>query len=108
MRARLPHAAGVVVPLVFVVVLLMEGLTRPGCNSWRDKGSSLSTGPGGWMQIGNFIACGLLILVPAAFGCTFLGRNIIIALLTIVADVTVHKTPPGALTEVDAPIQSAG
>jgi len=66
MRARLPHAAGVVVPLVFVVVLLMEGLTRPGCNSWRDKGSSLSTGPGGWMQIVNFIACGLLILVPAA------------------------------------------
>jgi hypothetical protein len=66
MRARLPHAVGVVVPLVFVIVLLIEGLTRPGHNSWRDMGSSLSTGPGGWMQIVNFIACGLLIMVPAA------------------------------------------
>jgi hypothetical protein len=66
MRARLPHAAGVVVPLVLVAVLLTEGLTRPGCNSWRDMGSSLSTGPGSWMQIVNFIARGLLIMVPAA------------------------------------------
>jgi hypothetical protein len=66
MRARLPLAAGVVVPLVFVVVLLIEGLTRPGYNSWRDMGSSLSTGPGGWVQIVNFIACGLLIMAAAA------------------------------------------
>jgi hypothetical protein len=29
-------------------------------------GSLLSTGPGGWMQIANFIACGLLIMVAAA------------------------------------------
>jgi hypothetical protein len=29
-------------------------------------GSSLSTGPAGWMQILNFIACGLLITMPAA------------------------------------------
>lgn len=66
MRARLTLAVGVVVPVVFVVVLLIEGLTRPGYDSWRDMGSSLSTGPGGWMQIVNFIACGLLIMVPAA------------------------------------------
>jgi Protein of unknown function (DUF998) len=65
-RARLPLAVGVVVPVVFVVVLLIEGLTRPGYNSWRDMGSSLSTGPGGWMQIVNFIACDLLIMVAAA------------------------------------------
>ena len=66
MRARLPLAVGAVVPVVFVVVLLIEGLTRPGYNSWRDMGSSLSTGPGGWVQIVNFTACGLLIMVPAA------------------------------------------
>jgi uncharacterized protein DUF998 len=65
MRARL-LAVGVVVPLVFVVVLMIEGLTRPGYNSRRDMGSLLSTGPGGWMQIVNFIACGLLITAAAA------------------------------------------
>ena len=66
MRARLTLAVGVVVPVVFVVVLLIEGLTRPGYDSWRDMGSSLATGPGGWVQIVNFIACGLLIMVAAA------------------------------------------
>ncbi|HEV2372813.1 MAG TPA: DUF998 domain-containing protein [Streptosporangiaceae bacterium] len=65
MRTRLPLAAGVAAPPVFVAVLLIEGVTRPGYNSWRDMGSSLSTGPGGWIQIVNFIACGLLIMVPA-------------------------------------------
>lgn len=55
-----------VVPLVFVIVLLIEGLTRPGHNSWRDMGSSLSTAPGGWMQTVNFVARGLLIMVLAA------------------------------------------
>lgn len=55
-----------VVPPVFVVVLLIQGLARPGDNSWPDMGSSLSTGPGSWMQIVNFTACGLLIMVPAA------------------------------------------
>jgi hypothetical protein len=66
MHAWLPLAVGVVVPVVFVVVLLIEGLTRPGYNSWRDMGSSLSTVPGGWMQVATFIARGLLSIVPAA------------------------------------------
>lgn len=33
MRTRLPRAVGVVVPPVIVVVLLIEGLARPGNNS---------------------------------------------------------------------------
>jgi uncharacterized protein DUF998 len=66
MRARLPLVAGVVTPVVFVAVLLIDGLTRPGYNSWRDMGSLLSTGPGGWVQIANFLVCGLLIMVSAA------------------------------------------
>src|SRR5215831_10030598 len=66
MRARLPLVAGVAAPVAFVVVLLTEGVTRPGYNSWRDPGSALATGPGGWLQTVNFIACGLLITVTAA------------------------------------------
>ncbi|HEV8190000.1 MAG TPA: DUF998 domain-containing protein, partial [Ktedonobacterales bacterium] len=38
------------------------GATRPGYSAWRNYGSSLSTGPGGWMQIVNFIVCGVLTL----------------------------------------------
>jgi len=65
-RARLLLLAGVVAPVAFVAVLLIDGFTRPGYNSWRDMGSLLSTGNGGWVQIASFIACGLLIMVAAA------------------------------------------
>lgn len=54
--------AGAVGPLLFVVVLLIEGATRPGYNSWHSFGSSLSLGSQGWMQIANFIVCGLSAL----------------------------------------------
>ena len=51
---------GVIGPALFVVVLLIEGATRPSYSAWHNYGSSLSTGPGGWMQIVNFIVCGVL------------------------------------------------
>ena len=59
---RLLLWAGAVGPLLFVVVLLIEGATRPGYSAWRTFGSSLSLGDQGWMQITNFIVCGLLTL----------------------------------------------
>lgn len=59
---RLLLWAGTVGPLLFVVVLLIEGATRPGYSSWHNFGSSLSLGNQGWMQITNFIGCGLLTL----------------------------------------------
>jgi hypothetical protein len=55
-------ACGAIGPLLFIVVLLIEGATRPGYSAWHNYGSSLSLGPGGWMQIANFIVCGLLTL----------------------------------------------
>lgn len=59
---RLLLWAGAVGPLLFVVVLLIEGATRPGYSAWHSFGSSLSLGSQGWMQITNFIVCGLLVL----------------------------------------------
>lgn len=59
---RLLLWAGAVGPLLFVVVLLIEGATRPGYNAWHTFGSNLSLGDQGWMQITNFIVCGILTL----------------------------------------------
>lgn len=55
-------AGGVVGPLLFVVVLLIEGATRPGYNAWRTFGSQLSLSDQGWEQVANFLLCGLLCL----------------------------------------------
>ena len=54
--------AGAVGPLLFVAILLIEGATRPGYNAWHTFGSNLSLGNQGWMQITNFIVCGILTL----------------------------------------------
>src|SRR5579859_852507 len=59
---RLLLWAGAVGPLLFVVVLLIEGATRPGYSAWHTFGSLLSLGDQGWMQITNFIVCGILTL----------------------------------------------
>ena len=55
-------AGGAIGPLLFVIVLLIEGATRPGYSAWHNYGSSLSLSDLGWMQIANFLACGLLTL----------------------------------------------
>lgn len=59
---RLLIAGGAVGPLLFIAVLLIEGATRPGYSAWHNYGSSLSLGDQGWMQIANFLICGLLVL----------------------------------------------
>ena len=58
--------AGVVGPLLFIVVFLLEGATRPGYSAWRHYVSQLATGDGGWVQTVNFLVCGALVLVFAA------------------------------------------
>lgn len=60
-------AAGVVGPLLFIVVLLIEGATRPGYSAWRNFGSQLSLSSQGWEQVANFYMCGLLC-IAFAFG----------------------------------------
>ena len=53
---------GAVAPLLFIVVFLVEGATRPGYDSLRMYVSQLATGPGGWVQVANFLVFGGLTL----------------------------------------------
>ena len=53
---------GVVGPLLFIVVFIVEGLTRPGYSAWRNFVSQLATGPGGWVQVVNFLVYGALMV----------------------------------------------
>jgi hypothetical protein len=56
---------GVIGPLLFYVVLLIEGATRPGYNAIQMQGSYLALTDQGWEQIANFLVCGSLIIAFA-------------------------------------------
>jgi hypothetical protein len=56
---------GVIGPLLFIVVLLIEGATRPGYNAIQTQGSYLALSNQGWEQIANFLVCGCLIIAFA-------------------------------------------
>lgn len=53
---------GVIGPLLFVLLFLIEGATRPGYSPLKQAVSELSLSSQGWIQIVNFIVSGLLIL----------------------------------------------
>jgi hypothetical protein len=53
---------GVAGTVLFLVIYLVEGATRPGYNAWQQTISSLSFGPEGWIQRANFILCGVSVL----------------------------------------------
>lgn len=59
---RLLIICGAIGPLLFILLLLAEGATRPGYDAFRQAGSELSLSDQGWMQIINFIVSGLLIV----------------------------------------------
>jgi hypothetical membrane protein len=62
-------AGGVAGPLLFIVVFLIEGATRPGYSVWRNYVSDLSLSDQGWEQISNFLVCGALVIgLAVAFG----------------------------------------
>jgi hypothetical protein len=60
-------ASGVIGPVLFVVMFLIEGAIRPDYDPIRVFVSQLSLGDQGWLQIANFVVSGLLI-VAFAFG----------------------------------------
>jgi hypothetical membrane protein len=62
MATRLLLACGVIGSLLNIVVLLILGATRPGYNALLIPDSSLELGEGGWIQITNYIICGVLLL----------------------------------------------
>jgi hypothetical protein len=59
--SRLLITGGAIGPILFMVVMLIEGATRPGYDAWRMAGSALSLSDQGWTQITNFLVSGLLI-----------------------------------------------
>jgi hypothetical protein len=48
--------------VLFPITYLIEAMTRPGYDAWRDTISSLSFGPAGWVQQFNFFLCGVSVL----------------------------------------------
>lgn len=59
---RLLIACGAIGPILFILVFLVEGATRPGYSAWHNFVSDLSLSNQGWMQIANFLLCGVLML----------------------------------------------
>lgn len=48
--------------VLFPIIYTIEGVARPGYNPLRQTISSLSLGPGGWIQQLNFALCGISVL----------------------------------------------
>jgi hypothetical membrane protein len=57
---------GVIVPPLFVVIFLIDGLIHPGYNAVTDYVSELSRGEMGWIQVLNFLILGIGMLTFAA------------------------------------------
>lgn len=99
--------AGVIGPLLFIVTFLIEGATRSGYNPWLMYVSQLGTGPGGWVQIANFLIFGTLV-VGYAIGLRLVTRSIaapiLIALFGAALLVAgIFPTDPGLGYPVGAP-----
>lgn len=63
-RLRAPAVlwAGVIAPLLFTVVYLLDGATRPGYDPLRHQVSLLSLGERGWIQTASFLVTGVLLV----------------------------------------------
>lgn len=59
---KLLVACGAIGPILFILVFLLEGATRPGYSQWRNFVSELGAGNQGWMQDINFLFCGLCLI----------------------------------------------
>jgi len=53
---------GVAGTVLFPIIYVLEGATRPGYDAWRQTISALTLGPGGWIQQLDFALCGVSVL----------------------------------------------
>ena len=100
-------ACGIVGPILFVLTFVVDGATRPGYDPMRNLVSQLATGVGGWVQIANFIVCGVLLIALAvglsrSFGVTVTPSIVaVLGAALILAGVFVTDPgfgyPPGTL-----------
>lgn len=61
-RLLLWLTVGVAGTVLFSIIYLIEGVTRPGYDGWQQTISALSLGPYGWIQQLNFALCGVSVL----------------------------------------------
>ena len=112
--------AGIVGPLLFVIVFLIEGALRAGYDPVRLQVSYLSLGDGGWIQIANFLVSGGLVVTfalglrgvllegrgaaAAPIGVAMIGVGLIVAGLfsTVPAFGWPPATPDGFPTDIPA------
>jgi hypothetical protein len=80
---RLLLLGGAVGPPLFVIVALIEGATRPGYNPIRNYVSDLAMSSQGWVQVVNFIVCGVLCLAFAVGFRRAVGDGCLINVATI-------------------------
>jgi hypothetical membrane protein len=100
-------ACGILGPTLFILTFLVDGATRPGYDPWRNLVSQLATGAGGWVQIANFVACGVLLIAMAiglfrSFGLTATASIVaVLGVALILAGMFVTDPgfgyPPGTL-----------
>jgi hypothetical membrane protein len=57
--------AGIVMPFVFTIILIGQGLRQPGYSHVSMPISALSAHRGGWIQNVNFLVCGVLFIAFA-------------------------------------------
>ena len=67
MRTDMLLLFGAATAVVFVIVVTVEGVRRPGYDALFHTGSELELGPGGWIQRANFL------LVAAGFAAISIG-----------------------------------
>lgn len=53
---------GVVGTLLFPITYVIAGAARTGYDPWQQAISTLSLGPGGWLQRVNFVMCGVSVM----------------------------------------------
>lgn len=101
----MPYWVGALGAILFVIVFLLDGITRPGYSPTRHTVSALALGPRGWLQRTNFVVCGAAVTGSAVRLLTsgdhrLLGLALTILGLGLVVSVVpmdpMRGYPPGA------------
>lgn len=71
------HWIGAAGSVLFVVVLVLDGLSRPGYSPTRHPVSALALGPRGWLQTANFTVCGAAV-TTGALGVAFIAEQLLL------------------------------
>src|SRR5690606_4998179 len=64
---HMAYWTGALGAVLFVLVFLVDGATRPGYSPTRHTVSALALGPRGWLQRASFVLCGAAITGSAAW-----------------------------------------